>query len=58
MKRFEYMTLRMPYKTGWGIGQLDTEKLTKELNKLGMQGWELVVGVHMTYHELLLKREI
>ena len=58
MKKFEYKTIRMPYKKGWAIGQIDTETLIKELNNYCSQGWELVMGYNLTYHELILKREI
>lgn len=41
MQRWEYKTLKVEAK-GWLGGKLDAEELTRELNALGRDGWELV----------------
>lgn len=42
MQKWEYHTLKLE-TTGWFAGgKLDDAKLNEHMNKLGLQGWELV----------------
>lgn len=44
MKKFEYKTITMDAEGIFG-GKINNEKLEKELNRLGSEGWELVSTV-------------
>lgn len=40
-KRFEYKSIEVKPKSMWTV-KIDLEELEKQLNCLGMEGWELV----------------
>ncbi|WP_312822591.1 DUF4177 domain-containing protein [Epilithonimonas sp.] len=46
-KRFEYKTIEIKPKSIWSV-KIEISDLENELNKLGMDGWEVVTMVPFT----------
>lgn len=46
MSKWEYKTVKIP-ATGWVIGgEIDERALDDEMNRLGADGWEMVLSTH------------
>lgn len=45
MKKFEYMEFAPDMKRGFLAKSFDANKLAKQLNEFGAQGWELVTTI-------------
>jgi len=48
MTKFEYKTMEVKSKIGFTNISIETEELSKNLNQLGSQGWELVTATPIT----------
>jgi hypothetical protein len=56
-KRFEYKILDVKYNV-W-TGKFNEDEIVKQLNKEGMDGWEIADRLtYSTFNKIILKREI